>query len=92
MVYVTERWEALAYDGTNGQVIANEFLGDVSLISDDGQTLVLEVPIWPSTEPRDVPLGYVVMRGGDGALRQIVPPDVYARDWYVLPDPAPAPN
>ncbi|MGW0943651.1 hypothetical protein ACWD4O_14045 [Streptomyces sp. NPDC002623] len=41
MPFVVERLEAVQYDGTNGTFIANEFLSNTTIESDDGQLLSL---------------------------------------------------
>ncbi|MFF5759684.1 hypothetical protein [Streptomyces longwoodensis] len=40
-MYVTDRFEAVQYDGTNGAYIAGEFLTNTTLDSDDGELLSL---------------------------------------------------
>jgi hypothetical protein len=57
-VFITDRLEAVQYDGTNGQTIASEFLSATTVISDDGQLLRLSDG---SNDP-DIPLGNWVIR------------------------------
>ena len=90
-MFVTQRVEALAYDGTNGQFIASEWLANVTLVSDNGQLLVLEVPGWPSPSQIEVPLAYLVLRGGRKTFMQPIPAEDFAENWVQLPDPPPAP-
>jgi hypothetical protein len=40
-LFITDRLEAIQYDGTNGQYIASEFLSNTVVVSDDGQILRL---------------------------------------------------
>ncbi|MER6956002.1 hypothetical protein [Streptomyces sp. NPDC000618] len=40
-MFITDRLEAIQYDGANGQFIATTFLSNTTLDSDDGQLLRL---------------------------------------------------
>ena len=40
-MFITDRLEAIQYDGTNGESIAREFLSGTIVVSDDGQLLRL---------------------------------------------------
>ncbi|MFI1030723.1 hypothetical protein [Streptomyces sp. NPDC020951] len=58
MPFVTSRLEAVQYDGANGQFIANEFLSNTTIESDDGQLLRLV----DGTNDPQVHLGWWVIR------------------------------
>ncbi|NUK07456.1 hypothetical protein HRW18_05390 [Streptomyces lunaelactis] len=47
MAFIVPRIESVQYDGTNGQFIANTFLADTVVVSDDGTTLVLDLQAYP---------------------------------------------
>ncbi|MFE3495252.1 hypothetical protein ACFXOS_19635 [Streptomyces sp. NPDC059175] len=83
----TLRHEAIQYDGANGQHIATEFLGDVELLSDDGQTLTIGIPVWPGTQPLDIPKDYYVLRYYGRTFYQAIPPGDFEQNWVEIPDP-----
>lgn len=84
MPFVTLRQEALAYNGTNGAFIANDWLGDATLVSDDGQMLRLKIAGWPPIQ-YDIPVGYYVMRYYGETFYQSVSPADYEQNWIELP-------
>lgn len=88
-MFVAQKVEALAYDGTNGQYIADEWLDDVAVSSDDGETLVLEIPVWPGHDLKAVPKGHVLLRSYGKVLTQVLSGPDFAQNWYLLPDPTP---
>jgi hypothetical protein len=68
-VFITDRLEAVQYDGTNGEFIADEFLSGTTLLSDDGQLLRLA----DGTNDPEVPLGnWVIRRAINVSLFQYV--------------------
>lgn len=87
MPFIAPRIEAMEYDGTNGEFIASEWLGDTKFISDDGETLVMAVPVWPTPEPREFPKGYVVFRTSGSDFNMAIPSEDYAKGYVTLPDP-----
>lgn len=89
MPFITQKFESMQYDGTNGAGIA-EWLVDASFVSDDGETLTLEVPGWPNPDQRQVPKGYYVLCSGGRTFSQAIPAESYLRDWTEIP-PLPTP-
>jgi hypothetical protein len=57
-MFITDRLEAIQYDGTNGEFLAGEFLDNTTILSDDGQVLRLV----DGTNDPVVPLGDWVIR------------------------------
>ncbi|MFF3398237.1 hypothetical protein ACFYW6_06960 [Streptomyces sp. NPDC002659] len=90
-MFVTRRVEAETYDGTNGAFLANEWLAEVMLVSDDGDTLVIEAPGWPEPTRYSIPKGHILLRDGRQTFQQPVSPEDFPKDWVHLPDPPPAP-
>lgn len=79
MPIVMRRCESIQYDGTNGRSIAEDWLANVSLHSDDGQTLVLH---GLESEPYTVPRGSWVIRSTPGrALMSIHSQADYQVAW-----------
>ncbi|MFJ4617432.1 hypothetical protein [Streptomyces sp. NPDC088812] len=58
MPFAVPRLEAVQYDGTNGQFLADDFLSGTTLLSDDGQLLRLV----DGTNDPEIPLGYWLIR------------------------------
>lgn len=85
MPFVTPKFEAIEYDGTNGQHIANEWLSNATLVSDDGETLTIEVPGWPSNEQRSIAKGFYVMAYGGRVYYQAIEAATYLQDWTEIP-------
>ncbi|OKK06411.1 hypothetical protein AMK26_10315 [Streptomyces sp. CB03234] len=86
---VTQKHEALVYDGTNGAHIAGEWLDDTTLLDDDGQVLRIEVAGWPAQQ-HEIPAGSYVIRYYGKTFREALPPDEFAERWAEVPEP-PAP-
>ncbi|MFG3510257.1 hypothetical protein ACGF5F_32695 [Streptomyces sp. NPDC047821] len=84
MPYIVPREEAVIYDGTNGAYIANEWLGDATLVSDSGQVLRLKIDGWPPIQ-YDVPLGYYVLRYYGRTFHQAISAQDYTQNWLELP-------
>lgn len=85
MAVVTVKYEALQYDGTNGADIASQWLADTTLVSDNGQELVIQVAGWPPTT-YTVPLGYYVLRYYGKTFFQPVSPADFAQNWVEIPE------
>ncbi|MHC3391288.1 hypothetical protein ACLQ2E_17810 [Streptomyces lavendulocolor] len=84
----TLRHEAIQYDGSNGTEVATEFLGDVQLLGDDGQTLTIGIPVWPSHQPLDIPKGHYVLRYYGRTFYQAIPAADFEQNWVEVPQPA----
>lgn len=84
MPFVTAKYEAIVYDGTNGQYIATQWLDSATLVTDDGQTLVLEIAGWPPSQFQ-IPLGHYVLRYYGKSFYQPVSPEDYAQNWVEIP-------
>ncbi|MER7813789.1 hypothetical protein [Streptomyces sp. NPDC096153] len=85
MPIVTQRHESIQYDGTNGQEIADSWLSDATLVSDNGQTLRLKIAGWPPVT-YEIPLGYYVIRYYGKTFHQSVSPADYVQNWVELPE------
>ncbi len=84
MALITQRQESIQYDGTNGTEIANTWLADATLVSDDGQTLRLKIAGWPPIQ-YEIPLGYYVLRYYGKTFYQSVSPADYTQNWVEIP-------
>ncbi|NNJ04141.1 hypothetical protein HHX38_08335 [Streptomyces sp. PKU-MA01144] len=89
MALVMPRVESTVYDGTNGQVLASEWLEDATLVSDDGETLVIDTSGWPDPVRREIPRGSFVLRHYGRIFKEALEPEEYAKRWAEVPDPAP---
>ncbi|MDX3527131.1 hypothetical protein P1P75_11925 [Streptomyces sp. ID05-39B] len=63
MPIVVPRYEAMQYDGTNGQAVVDWLKGTVELVSDDGNQLVVDF----LGSQRTIPAGGWVIASGGGA-------------------------
>jgi hypothetical protein len=57
-MFITDRLEAIQYDGTNGEFIGSDFLSGMRLLTDDGQLLRLV----DGTNDPEISLGNWVIR------------------------------
>lgn len=90
MPYIVERRIAIQYDGTNGAYICGEWSGGgLTLLSDDGQHLVVQAA-GQQEYIATVPVGNWVV-AQPPSIVQSIPPDQYAINWLELPDPGPRP-
>jgi hypothetical protein len=86
---VTQKHEAVIYDGTNGEFIASQWLEDTTLLADDGQVLRIEVAGWPAQQ-HDIPVGAYVIRYYGRVFREALPPEEFAKRWAEVPPAATA--
>ncbi|MFH8805470.1 hypothetical protein ACH4F6_39015 [Streptomyces sp. NPDC017936] len=64
-MFITDRLEAIQYDGTNGEHIATEFLSNTTVASDDGQILRL---VDGTNDPEIALDNWVIRRALGGGL------------------------
>ncbi|HEY9353692.1 MAG TPA: hypothetical protein VIP28_10590 [Nocardioides sp.] len=83
MPIVTPKYESLQYDGTNGPQIVGEWLASVTLVSDDGQTLVFQ-DRESSTYTMQVG-DWVIRTPADRWFPRVVTAADYALSWVELP-------
>jgi hypothetical protein len=83
MPYVVERRQSIQYDGTNGEHICGEWSGgSLTLIEDDGQTLVVASTASPEYSAT-AQAGDWIIAGSYSVSAQS--PEAYARSWHELP-------
>lgn len=87
MALVMERNESIFYDGTNAEHIANEWLVGATIVSEDAETLVLEIFGWPPMTFQIARNSYIV-RYWDQNFRESLTPEMYAQRWVEVPDPS----
>lgn len=79
---ITQRLEAMRYDGTNGAEVVAWLNGSADLLTDDGETLTLaycgsEYPV-PAG-------GYAIAGGTNHNFHAGIGPDDFAAAWVELP-------
>jgi hypothetical protein len=84
MPFVTERRQSVQYDGTNGPHICGEWSNSgLSLVSDDGQTLVLEATEQPEYQTTAHAGDWIIATPPYWVTANT--PGQYARNWLELP-------
>lgn len=82
MPIVTPKYESLQYDGLNGAYITGTWLSSITLISDDGATLVFR-NVEGSTYAMQVG-DWVIVTPADRVFPRVVTAADYEASWAVI--------